>query len=172
MTATTGNTLGMLQAVQTLILANTGSTFAALSASDAARYGVTRAVFVGAPKDYKDLYLPQCHIVAMTDGIIVAGGAARVEDVVRARVRAVVDFSDWWAAEQSILSIRDTLVLLLGTHVRAGATAGGAIIGLALDEKDQPGVFETVQVAGVWYRQWSGMIQIEQVYSPSGGFVP
>ena len=85
MTATTGNTLALLQSVQALILANTGSAFAALSAADAARYGVSRAVFVGAPKEYKDGYLPQCHIIPEADLVAVSGGASRVEDVVTCR---------------------------------------------------------------------------------------
>ena len=58
------NTLGVLQAMQSIILAEClvggVSPFAALSASDQARYGVARAVFIGRPKDFADAYLPQC----------------------------------------------------------------------------------------------------------------
>ncbi len=58
------NTLGVLQAMQSIILNEAlvagVSPFAALSAADQARYGVTRAVFIGRPKDFSDAYLPQC----------------------------------------------------------------------------------------------------------------
>jgi hypothetical protein len=172
MTATTGNTLALLQSVQALILANTGSAFAALSAADAARYGVSRAVFVGAPKEYKDGYLPQCHIIPEADLVAVSGGASRVEDVVTCRVRVVVDFSDWWAAEQAVLAIRDQLLALFATHVRGGAAAGGAVVALDVDPKQRGGEFQTVQVAGVWYRSWSVLIEVEQVYVPSSGYQP
>ena len=43
MPATTPTTLGILQTLQSLILAHTGTTFAALNSADATRYGVARA---------------------------------------------------------------------------------------------------------------------------------
>src|SRR5512146_2187893 len=56
-------TLGALAAMRNIILAEClvggVSPFAALSAADAARYGVSRAVFIGRPKDFNDAYLPQ-----------------------------------------------------------------------------------------------------------------
>ena len=62
--ATSPNTLGVLQGIQTIIvneaLIGGLSPFAALTSADATRYGVARAVFVGRPKDFKDAYLPQC----------------------------------------------------------------------------------------------------------------
>lgn len=60
------NTLSVLQAMQGIVISEAlvggVSPFAALSASDATRYGVSRAVFVGRPKDFNDGYLPQCNL--------------------------------------------------------------------------------------------------------------
>ena len=59
-------TFAALRAMQGLILSEClvggASPFAALSAGDAARFGVANAVFVGRPKDFKDAYLPQCRL--------------------------------------------------------------------------------------------------------------
>lgn len=171
MVATTPNTLGMLQSLQALIIANSGTTFAALSASDATRYGVSRAVLIGAPKDFRDGYLPQLHLEPLADQIAVTHAQGRVEDSISVRLRAFVDFSDWWAAEQNILNIRDLLVPLLATHLRAGATAGGNLAALALAPGEIAGEFDTVEVAGVWYRAWACVVTLEQVYVPAGGFI-
>lgn len=171
MTATTPNTLGVLQALQSLILANTGTTFAALRSGDATRYGVARAVFIGAPKDFKDGYLPQCHIVPASDQIDVVGAQARVSDVITCEVRCVADYSDWWAAEQQIVAIRDVMVPLLATHLRAGATAGGNLMAAAITAVADHNAFDLLEVAGVWYRAWSCNVTLEQIYVPTGGFV-
>ncbi len=62
----TPNSLGILQAMQSTIIAEalvaSVSPFATLSAADQSRYGVARAVFVGRPKDLNDGYLPQCNL--------------------------------------------------------------------------------------------------------------
>jgi hypothetical protein len=171
MTATTPNTQGTLQALQSLILANTGTTFAALGSADATRYGVTRAVYIGAPKDFKDRYLPQCHIVPVDDRITITGEQARVNDAITCEVRCIADYTDWWAAEQQILTIRDVMVPLLATHLRAGATAGGNLMASSIASVEDRGAFSTIEVAEVWYRSWSCLVMLEQVYVPSGGFV-
>ncbi len=171
MTATAPNTLGALQALQSLILANTGTTFAALSAADATRYGVARAVYIGAPKDFKDMYLPQCHIVPVDDRITITGEQARVNDAITCEIRCVADYTDWWAAEQQLLAIRDVMVPLLATHLRAGATPGGNLMAASIAPVEDRGAFDTLEAAGVWYRVWSCLVTLEQVYVPAGGFV-
>jgi hypothetical protein len=70
------------------------------------------------PKDSKDGYLPQCHHIEANDQIEVAGEHARVHDLITCEVRCVVDYTDWYAAEQAILTIRDLMVSLLITHLR------------------------------------------------------
>jgi hypothetical protein len=171
MTATTPNTFGALQALQSLILANTGTTFAALSSADAARYGVARAVYIGAPKDFKDRYLPQCHIVPVDDRIAVIGEQARVSDAITCEVHCIADYTDWWTAEQQMLTIRDLLVPLLVRHLRAGASAGGNLIGASIASVEDRDAFSTLEVAGVWYRSWCCLVTLEQIYVPAGGFV-
>lgn len=170
MPATTPNTLAALQAVQGLILANTGTTFAALSGADAARYRVARAVYIGAPKDFKDGYLPQCQLVPLGEQIALVGQQGRVEDAILVRLRVVVDFTDWWAAEQQVLSIRDQLLPLLATHLRAGASAGGAVLALVPPPEREHGSFATVTIGEVSYRTWEITLHLIQVYVPVGGY--
>jgi hypothetical protein len=164
-------TLAALQALQSLILNNSGTTFAALSATDAARYGVARAVYIGSPKDFKDLYLPQCQIIPLAETLALAGEQARVSDTLAVEVRCAADFTDWWAAEQNILAMRDLLLPLFAAHVRAGAAAGSPLLALSFAAQEPHGIFEIVQVAGVWYRTWSCLLEIEQVYAPTSGLV-
>jgi hypothetical protein len=171
MTATAPNTQSALQALQSLILANTETTFAALSAADATRYGVARAIYIGAPKDFKDRYLPQCHIVPVADRITVTGEQARVNDAITCEIRCVADYTDWWVAEQQILTIRDVMVPLLATHLRAGATAGGSLMAATIASVEDRGAFNTLEVAGMWYRMWTCLVTLDQVYVPAGGFV-
>src|SRR6185437_413753 len=121
------NTLGVLRAVQSLIVNNVlvggVSPFASLSSADATRYGVSRAVYVGAPKDFRDAYLPQCYIVPEGEMMTLAGAQGRAEDQLVVRVTAVVDFSDWWTGEQNILALRDAMWPVLLAHLRGGAAA-------------------------------------------------
>ena len=170
MPATGPASLAILQSLQTLIIANTSTTFAALSTADATRYGVARAVYIGAPKDMKDVYLPACQLIAEAESIVIAGAQARVEDTLTVRLRALVDFSDWWVAEQSILSIRDVLLPLLITHLRAGSSAGGNLTAFSAEHTPESGAFETVKVADVWYRTWSAQLSLMQTYVPASGF--
>src|SRR5487761_1969339 len=107
------NTLGVLQAMQSLIvnhaLVGGVSPFAALSAADATRYGVARAVFIGRPKDFSDAYLPQCALwIPERDEreqpVELLGMGGRVFDDLEVTVQAFVDQrTDWYVAEQTIL---------------------------------------------------------------------
>ncbi|MGH2505547.1 MAG: hypothetical protein ACRDID_23800, partial [Ktedonobacterales bacterium] len=102
------NTLGALQAMQAIILSETlvggVSPFAALSASDQARYGVTRAVFIGRPKDFADAYLPQCALwIPERDEreqpVELVGHVGRVYDDTEVTIQAFCDLRrDWYAA--------------------------------------------------------------------------
>ena len=169
MPATTPATLAVLQALQSEILANSATTFAALSTADAARYGVARAVFVGVPKEFKDALMPQCHIIPIAQHLAVAGVHGRITDVITLRLRVVVDYSDWWAAEQQVLAIRDLLVPVVLTHLRAGATAGGALVALASLPGHEVGAFATLTVATVTYRTWELPLTLTQSYVPASG---
>ncbi len=170
MPATGPGTLAVLQSLQALILANTGTIFAALSSADATRYGVARAVYIGTPKDMKDVYVPACQLIPEAETIVIAGAQARVEDTLTVQLRVLVDFTDWWAAEQSILSIRDTLLPVLVTHLRSGAAAGGALVALSPEHTPERGTFDTVKIADVWYRAWSISLSLLQSYVPASGF--
>ena len=130
MAATMPATLAMFRNLQNLIVTNMGTSFAALSAADAARYGVNRAVFIGVPKILRDRDLPQCQLEPVNGRTMRIGQCGRLRDTVAARARVLVDFTDWWAAEQQILALRDNLLGLLTSHALAGAQPGGPIIAL------------------------------------------
>src|SRR5579884_380797 len=122
-------TLAALQAMQSIVLSEClvgGVTpFAALSAADAARYGVANAVFIGQPKDFADAYLPQCCIYAVTGSEVVepVGVAGRVHAQFEACVQVFADLrTDWWAAEQQLLGIRDALMSAMLRHTRLGGS--------------------------------------------------
>jgi hypothetical protein len=172
------NTLGVLRALQTLLLNNAliggTSPFASLGSADATRYGVTRAIYIGAPKDFKDGYLPQCQLVAEGDAVQVIGAQGRVADALLVRIMAVADFTDWWAGEQSILALRDAIWPVLVAHVRGGASAGTGFVALELPDAQPQGSdgFEMLEVAGVWYRTWTCHVLARQVWAPAGGLVP
>ena len=168
------NTFAALQAMQTLILSEClvagVSPFAPLSATDAARYGVARAVFVGRPKDFSDAYLPQCCVwlPAETSGdtVELAGYAGRATSTFAARVLLLVDQrSDWYAAEQQILALRDALWPVLLRHAQLGGTvpsvtATAAFVGRGL-------CYE--QVAGVQYRGFEAVWRVRQQWQVTGG---
>ena len=175
---TTPATLSLLRAMQTLILTNVliggTSPFAALSSADATRYGATNAIYIGEPKDFRDGYLPQCHLVAEEEAVMLVGAQGRASDELQIRLTVVVDFTDWWAAEQSILALRDTIWPVLMAHLRGGAGTGTSFVALDLAEatlQHQNG-FATMQVAGVWYRTWTCHLLARQVWAASGGLVP
>ena len=168
------DTFGALRAMQSLILSEClvagVSPFAPLSATDAARYGVARAVFVGRPKDFSDAYLPQCCVwlPAETSGdtVELAGYAGRATSTFAARVLLLVDQrSDWYAAEQQILALRDALWPVLLRHAQLGGTvpsvtATAAFVGRGL-------CYE--QVAGVQYRAFEAVWRVRQQWQVTGG---
>jgi hypothetical protein len=164
-------TLTMLRALQTVILNNAliggVSPFAALNSADASRFGVARAVFVGAPQDFHDGYLPQCHIIAENESVTLDGAQGRAQDELLARILVVADFSDWWAAEQSIVNLRDAIWPVVLAHTRGGAGAGTGFVALdpADPLPDRRGGFDLMEVAGVWYRIWSCHVLARQVWS-------
>ena len=170
------DTFGALQAMQSLILSEClvagASPFAALSASDASRYGVARAVFIGRPKDFSDAYLPQCCIWLPSDTnadtVELSGYAGRALSTFAARILLLVDQrTDWYAAEQQILALRDALWPMLLRHAQLGgavasATASEASVGRGL-------CYE--QVAGVQYRCFEAIWRIRQQWQVSGGLI-
>jgi hypothetical protein len=93
------DTFGALRAMQSLILSEClvagVSPFAPLSAADATRYGVARAVFIGRPKDFSDAYLPQCCITLPSDSraesVEMVGYAGRARSMFAARILLLVD---------------------------------------------------------------------------------
>jgi hypothetical protein len=170
------NTFGALQAMQSLILNEClvagVSPFAALSAGDATRYGIARAVFIGRPKDFADAYLPQCCIWLPSDtnaeSVELAGYAGRARSTFAARVLLLVDQrTDWYAAEQQILTLRDALWPVLLRHAQLGGvdasvTASEAFVGRGL-------CYE--QVAGVQYRCFEAIWRVRQQWQVSGGLI-
>jgi hypothetical protein len=179
---TSPQTFAALQAMQGIILneclVSSASPFAALSAADTTRYGVSRAVFIGKPKDFKDAYLPQCNLwVPPGDeqaqpveliGYASSGSTARVEDQIEAIVTVYVDLrTDWYAGEQSILQIRDALWPALLHHEKLGGSVAGVIESWAREGRGL--CYE--QVAGVDYRCYEVLWGFRQQWSLTGGRV-
>jgi hypothetical protein len=170
------DTFGALQAMQALILSEClvagVSPFAALSAADASRYGVARAVFIGRPKDFADVYLPQCCIWLPSDTNAetaeLAGYAGRAQSSFAACVLLLVDQrADWYAAEQQILTLRDALWPVLLRHSQLGGavasvTASEAFVGRGL-------CYE--QIAGVQYRCFEAIWRVRQQWQVSSGLI-
>ncbi|HEY1389315.1 MAG TPA: hypothetical protein VGF38_12290 [Ktedonobacterales bacterium] len=170
------DTFSALQAMQSLILNGCliagVSPFAALSASDATRYGVARAVFIGRPKDFSDAYLPQCCIWLPSDTnaetVELAGYAGRARSTFAVRVLLLVDQrTDWYAAEQQILTLRDALWPVLLRHAQLGGTvasvtASEAFVGRGL-------CYE--QIAGVQYRCFEAIWRVRQQWQVSDGLI-
>ena len=178
------DTLGALRAMQSLILAEClvggVSPFAALSSVDATRYGVSRAVFVGKPKDFKDGYLPQCAIWIPPDSATVSGSAAQDEALslegyigrasaeFEALIQVFVDMrTDWYAGEQQIMQIRDALLPALLHHARLDGTV---LTVIASEGRVGRGLcYESV--AGVEYRCFEARWWVRQQWTISGGRV-
>ncbi len=168
-------TLAALQAMQSILISEAlvggVSPFAALSAADATRYGVTVSVFVGKPKDFKDAYLPQCHVwvppgdeAGQTAELV--GYSGRVFDEIEALVTAYVDLrTDWYVGEQKILQIRDALWPALLHHARLGGTVPGVIESWAREGRGL--CYE--QVAGVDYRCYEAVWGFRQQWNLTGG---
>src|SRR5690348_8906214 len=137
--------LAALQAMQAIILSEAlvggTSPFAALSAGDATRYGVARAVFIGQPKDFKDAYLPQCTLWIPPGGaaqqpVEIIGYQGRVFGEIEVVVTAYVDLrADWYAGEQQVLAIRDALWPAVLRHEKLGGSVAGVIEAWAREGK-------------------------------------
>jgi hypothetical protein len=169
------NTLGVLQALQSIIIAEalvaSSSPFATLSAADQTRYGVTRAVFIGRPKDFKDAYLPQCalwipELADREQPVEVMGFSGRVYDDLEITVQAFADLrTDWYLGEQKILQIRDALWPALLHHTQLGATVSTIIDSDALEGRGF--CYETI--GGVDYRCYEAIVTVRQTYTLAGG---
>lgn len=174
---TAPNTLGALQAMQSIIIAEAlvaaVSPFAALTVADQARYGVARAVFIGRPKDFADAYVPQCCLwIPENDqgqqpaGMI--GYVGRVFEQVEVVVQAFVDMrADWYAGEQQIYKIRDALWPVLVKH----ALLGGAVSTIIEAEAREGRGLCFEEVAGVQYRCYEAIWTVRQQYNVGGGRV-
>ena len=171
----TPGTLAILQAMQSLPVAEAlisgSSPFAALSASDATRYGVSRAVFVGRPKDFNDGYLPQCNLwIPPSDESRqvsqLAGYAGRVMAWIEVIGQAFVDMcQDWYAGEQQILALRDAIWPVVLKHELLGAALPSVIEAQA--EEGRGLCYQ--EVAGTEYRCFEWRWLVRQQWSISGG---
>jgi hypothetical protein len=169
------NTLGVLQALQTIIvneaLVGGVSPFATLSATDQARYGVSKAVLVGRVKDFKDAYLPQCALYVAEAAereqpVEVMGYAGRVYDDLEITVQVFADLrTDWYAGEQKIFQLRDALWPALLHHTLLGATVSTVIDSDAVEGRGF--CYETI--GGVEYRCYEALVLIRQSWNISGG---
>jgi hypothetical protein len=169
------NTLGALQAMQAIILNETlvggVSPFAALSASDQTRYGVTRAVFIGRPKDFADAYLPQCALwIPERDEreqpVELVGHTGRVFDDTEVTIQCFCDLRrDWWAAEQQILQIRDALWPVLLKHLMLGGTVATVTEADAYEGRGL--CYE--EIGGIQYRCYEAVWAFMQQWSITGG---
>jgi hypothetical protein len=174
------DTLGALAAMRNIILAEclvSGvSPFAALSAADAARYGVANAVFIGRPKDFNDAYLPQCVIwippeqssAQVEAGTALESVSGRASAEFEALIQVFVDMrADWYAGEQKVLAIRDALWPALLRHARLGGTVPTVIASEALPGRG----LDYEQIAGVEYRLFEARWRVRQQWSIAGGLV-
>jgi hypothetical protein len=168
-------TLSALRSMQSIIISEalvaSASPFAALSAADAARYGVARAVLIGKPKDFKDGYLPQCNIwvpegAQADEPVDLIGYSGRVSDEIEAIVTAYVDMrTDWYAGEQLILQIRDALWPAVLHHERLGGGVTGVLESWAREGKGL--AYE--DVSGTTYRIYELLWGFRQQWSLTGG---
>lgn len=173
--ATGPNTLGVLQAIQTIIvneaLVGGISPFAALSASDATRYGVSKAVFVGRPKDFKDAYLPQCALwipeaAEREQPVEVIGYTGRVYDDIEVTAQAFVDMrTDWYAGEQKIYLIRDALWTAALKHIQLGGVVATVIESEVVEGRG----FCYESIGGVEYRCYEQVWLVRQQWNVAGG---
>ena len=174
----TPTTLAVLQAMQAIILNECliggVSPFAALSSADATRYGVSKAVFIGRPKDFKDGYLPQCCLwVPERDENeqpveLVGFSSGRVIDDLEVTVQAFVDLRTvWYLGEQKILQIRDALWPAVLHHLLLG---GGVTSVIDADAREGRG-FCFEQIGGMEYRCYELIWQVQQQYVIAGGRV-
>jgi hypothetical protein len=173
--STAPSTLAVLQAMQTIIgnevLVGGVSPFAALSAADATRYGVSHAIFVGKPKDFKDGYLPQCNLWVppaqeRAQQLDVVGYVGRVFDELEVVLQCFVDLrTDWYAGEQKVLQMRDALWPVVLKHVQLGGTVATVTESEAREGRGL--CYE--QVAGVDYRCYELLWLVRQQWTIAGG---
>jgi hypothetical protein len=174
------DTLGALAAMRTIILSEClvgGVTpFAALSAADAARYGVSVAAFIGRPKDFNDVYLPQLNLwippepegASAANEVALVGAVGRANAEFEAIVQVIVDMrADWYAGEQKALAIRDALWSALLRHERL---AGLAPTVTASEARPGRGL-RYEQIAGVEYRVIEARWWARQEWQITGGLV-
>ncbi|HEY7850393.1 MAG TPA: hypothetical protein VIC27_10045 [Ktedonobacterales bacterium] len=177
------DTLGALEAMRTIILSEClvgGVTpFAALSAADAARYGVSHAAFIGRPKDFNDAYLPQLNLwiapepegaaqATQANEVALGGGVGRANAEFEAIVQVMVDMrADWYAGERQALAIRDALWSALLRHERL---AGLAQTVTASEARPGRGL-RYEQIAGVEYRVYEARWWVRQEWLIAGGRV-
>ncbi|HET9110273.1 MAG TPA: hypothetical protein VFN78_05565 [Ktedonobacterales bacterium] len=167
------DTLGALEAMRTIIvnecLVGGATPFAALLATDAARYGVSVAAFIGRPKDVNDAYLPQLNvwIPPEPDGMAqrpanemaLSGLVGRANAEFEAIVQVMIDMrADWYAGEKQALAIRDALWSAMLRHERLGGlaptvTASEARPGRGLAYEQLAGVEYRIVEARWWARQ-------------------
>ncbi|HEX9036963.1 MAG TPA: hypothetical protein VF808_08235 [Ktedonobacterales bacterium] len=169
------NTLGVLQALQSIIIAEAlvggVSLFATLSAADTTRYGVSKAVLIGRSKDFKDAYLPQCALWIPELGekeqpVEVMGYSGRVFDDIEITVQAFADLrTDWYAGEQKILQLRDALWPALLHHIQLGATVATVIESDAIEGRGL--CYESI--GGVEYRCYEAIVICRQQWAITGG---
>lgn len=179
------DTLGALAAMRTIIvsecLVGGVSPFAALSAADEARYGVSVAAFIGRPKDFNDAYLPQLNLwippepeggaqagMAAANEVALVGLVGRANAEFEAIVQVIVDMrADWYAGEQQALAIRDALLPALLRHERLAGLAPSVTASEA-----RPGRgLRYEQIAGVEYRVFEARWWARQEWLISGGRV-
>lgn len=179
------DTLGALEAMRSIILSEclvSGVTpFAALSAADAARYGVSVAAFIGRPKDFNDAYLPQVSLwippepeqgalrsVEAVEEAALTGGVGRANATFEAIVQVIVDLrSDWYAGERQTLAIRDALWSAMLRHERL---AGLALTVTESEARPSRGL-GYLQIAGVEYRTFEARWWARQEWLIAGGRV-
>lgn len=169
------DTLGVVQAMQSLLISEVLvgglSPWAALSPADATRYGVSRAVFIGQPKDFRDAYLPQCALwvpegSAGDQPVELVGYAGRVFDEIAVTVRAFVDMrADWYAGERKILQIRDALWPVVLRHRLLGGTVATVTEANVIEGRGL--CYE--EVAGTEYRCYELLWIVRQQWSIAGG---
>ncbi|HEX8997109.1 MAG TPA: hypothetical protein VF812_13860 [Ktedonobacterales bacterium] len=175
------DTLGALEAMRSILLSEClvgGVTpFAALSAADATRYGVSYAAFIGRPKDFNSAYLPQLNLwippepegaPALANTIALAGAVGRANAEFEAIVQVIVDMrGDWYAGERQALAIYDALWSALLRHERL---AGLAPTVTASEARPGRGL-RYEQIAGMDYRVIEARWWARQEWLISGGLV-
>ena len=173
------DTLGALEAMRSIIVSEClvgGVTpFAALLATDAARYGVSVAAFIGRPKDFNDAYLPQVSLwippepeQGAEDEAALTGVVGRANATFEAIVQVIVDLrADWYAGERQTLAIRDALWSAMLRHERLAGLAPTVTASEALPGRG----LGYLQIAGVEYRTFEARWWARQEWLIAGGLV-